>query len=66
MVMNLESIQNKQLQQIEQLAKDLHALLVKAKLSDEPVCKELAALVKDAAEERQSRFDGADNRFKGF
>ena len=64
--MNLESVPNKQLHQIEQLAKELADVLMKAKLQDEPLCQTLIELAKEATAERQSRFDEADTRFKGF
>ncbi len=65
--MNFTSVQNKHLGQIEQLTKDLLLILTKkAKLSDEPICKELALLAKEASEERLQRFDAADNQYKGF
>ena len=64
--MNLEPIPNKQLHQIEQLAKELAAVLIKAKLQDEAICKALIELGKEASNERQSRFDESDTRFKGF
>jgi hypothetical protein len=66
LAMNFESVNNKQLNLIEQLSKDLLAILTKAKLGDEPICKELAALAKDATTERQSRFDEVDTDYKGF
>lgn len=64
--MNLESVPNKQLHQIEQLAKELADVLTKAKLQDEALCQVLVELAKAATTERQSRFDEADTRFKGF
>lgn len=64
--MNLEMAQNKHLHEIERLAKELLAMLTKAKLGNELICKELAALTKDATEERQARFDKVDNSFQGY
>ena len=64
--MNFESIPNKQLNQIEQLSKELLAILMKAKLGDEAVCKALAALAQEATAERQARFDAVDTDYKGF
>jgi lipase chaperone LimK len=64
--MNFDALPNKQLSQIEQLAKELLTALTKAKLGDELICKQLAALVQEATTERQTRFDAADERYKGF
>ena len=64
--MNLQAVQNKHLNQIEQLAKELLDVLTKAKMSDEPICAELRALAAEASTERQARFDEADTRFQGY
>lgn len=64
--MNLQEVQNKQLGQIEQLAKDLLEVLVKSKLGDEPICVELRALAAEAVTERQTRFDEADKQYRGY
>lgn len=64
--MNFDSIQNKQLNEIEQLANALLALLVKAKMGDELITVQLRELAKEASAERVARFDGSDKQFKGF
>jgi hypothetical protein len=64
--MKFETINNKQLNQIEQLSKELLLVLTKAKLNNEPICKELAALAREATAERQARFDSVDTAYKGF
>jgi hypothetical protein len=64
--MNLEGVDKKQLSQIEQLAKELLAVLTKAKLDDETIIQELKALADAATAERQARFDESDNGYKGF
>jgi len=64
--MNFESANNKQLNQIEQLAKELLATLTKAKLGHEPICKALAELAREATAERQARFDAVDTAYRGF
>jgi hypothetical protein len=65
-MMNFEAIPNKQLNQIEQLSKELLAILNKAKLGDEAVTQALAKLAQEATAERQSRFDAVDTAYKGF
>jgi hypothetical protein len=64
--MNFESTPNKQLNQIEQLSKELLAHQRRAKLGDEALCKALAALAEAATAERQARFDAVDTTYKGF
>jgi hypothetical protein len=64
--MNLENAQNKHLQEIERLTKELLTMLLKAKLGHELICNELAELSQKATKERQARFDKLDNQFQGY
>jgi hypothetical protein len=65
-LMNLETVANKQLSHIEQLAQALAVALVKAKLGDDTLCKELERLVHAAGDIRRNRFDRVDSEYKGF
>ena len=51
---------------IERLGKELLEALRKAKLGDEPFYKELAKVIEETEVTRRSRFDAADNGYKGF
>ncbi len=64
--MNLEEVNNKQLQDIERLAKELLDAMRKAKLNDEQIYKDLAKLVEETEVTRRARFDELDNGYKGF
>lgn len=64
--MNFDSVNNKQLQEIERLAKELLVAMRKAHMGDEPLCKELARLAEQAGGVRVSRYDEADNGYKGY
>jgi hypothetical protein len=63
---NFEAVNNKQLQDIERLAKELLDALRKAKLNDDPFYKELAKLVEQTEVTRRARFDELDTGYKGF
>ena len=64
--MNFEEVNNKQLMDLERLVKELLEALRKAKLGDEPFYKELAKMIEETEVTRRSRFDAADNGYKGF
>ncbi|MBA3871155.1 MAG: hypothetical protein H0X30_18590 [Anaerolineae bacterium] len=64
--MNFEEVNNKQLMDLERLGKELLEALRKAKLGDEPFYKELAKMIEETEVTRRSRFDAADNGYKGF
>ena len=64
--MNFEEDNNKQLMDLERLGKELLEALRKAKLGDEPFYKELAKMIEETEVTRRSRFDAADNGYKGF
>lgn len=64
--MKFDEVNNKMLMDIERLGKELLEALRKAKLGDEPFYKELAKLIEETEVTRRSRFDAADNGYKGF
>ena len=64
--MNFEEVNNKMLMDLERLGKELLEALRKAKLGDEPFYKELAKMIEETEVTRRSRFDAADNGYKGF
>ena len=51
---------------LERLGKELLEALRKAKLGDDPFYKELAKMIEETEVTRRSRFDAADNGYKGF
>ena len=64
--MNFEEVNNKHLMDLERLGKELLEALRKAKLGDDPFYKELAKMIEETEVTRRSRFDAADNGYKGF
>jgi DNA gyrase/topoisomerase IV subunit A len=64
--MNLDSLSDKNLQEVERLAKELLMVLRKSKLMDEPIYAELQALEQEAGSLRRSRFDATDNVTRGY
>ena len=64
--MNFEEVNNKQLMDLERLGKELLEAMRKAKLGDDPFYKELAKMIEETEVTRRSRFDAADNGYKGF
>lgn len=64
--MNLESLSNKQLNELERLANELRIMLKRAKLQDESLTKSLNALEDEARKARCQRFDEANPQFRGY
>ena len=64
--MNLESLNEKQLNELERLLTELTHLMSKAKLGGEPLYASLTQLRTAAATLRQQRFDAVDSRYTGY
>ncbi len=64
--MNFEHVNNKQLQDIERLVKELMEVLRKSGQSDDPIYRDLAKVLERAEVERRARFDANDSGYKGF
>ncbi|MBL8118953.1 MAG: hypothetical protein J0L63_17550 [Anaerolineae bacterium] len=64
--MNFDEVNNKQLMDIERLAKELQDALRKAHLGGEPFYKDLTKLIEETETTRRARFDMTDNGYKGF
>ena len=64
--MNLESLNDKQLNEMERLASELVVLLKRTKLADDPLYLTLTNLKNAAGGVRQVRFDQHDTRYQGY
>lgn len=64
--MNLDSLSDKNLQEVERLAKELLLVLRKSKLMEEPLFTELQTLEQEAGSLRRSRFDAKDHVTRGY
>lgn len=64
--MNLETLSDKQISELERLAKELLAVMKQGKLNDEPLSKALQSLALEAGNIRCTRFDVANPRFRGY
>ncbi|MCA9906753.1 MAG: hypothetical protein KJ065_21210 [Anaerolineae bacterium] len=64
--MNLETVSDKHLHELERLAGELLAVIRQAKLLDEPVTEAIRMLQHQAGEVRRSRFDAANRDYLGY
>ncbi len=64
--MNLESLTDKQLNELERLLTELTHLMKQAKLTDDPLHATLTQLRHDAGALRQKRYDEHNSRFTGY
>ncbi len=64
--MNLEAVSDKDLHELERLAKELLDVIRKAKLQDQPIVELLRQLEAQAGEARRQRFDGVNPEFRGY
>ena len=64
--MNLESLSNKQVNELEQLAKELLLAIKRAKVQDETLIHSLHTLEDEARKVRCERFDASNPQFKGY
>ena len=64
--MNLETVSDKHLHELERLAGELLAVIRQAKLLDEPVAEAVRTLQQQAGEVRRSRFDATNRDYLGY
>lgn len=64
--MDLDSISDKHLQEIERLVGELLAVMRQAKLQNEPIADSLNQLRTQTGEVRRKRFDLADREYKNY
>jgi hypothetical protein len=64
--MDLDTISDKHLQDMERLAGELLALMRQAKLKDTPLSEALHSLELEAAKVRRERFDASNPEYHGY
>lgn len=64
--MNLDTLSDKQLQELERLAKELLLVMRKAKLTGEPLAELLHQMEVEAGEIRRERFDTANSEYSNY
>ena len=64
--MNLDTVSDKQLHELERLAKELLEAMRRAKLLDQPIIELLRALESEAEKARRERFDEVNPEFRGY
>jgi hypothetical protein len=64
--MNLDTLSDKQLQELERLAKELLLVMRKAKLVGIPLAESLHQLEVEAGEIRRERFDTSNPEYSGY
>lgn len=64
--MNLETISQKNLNDLERLAKELRMTMRKAKLNNEPLAKLLYDLEVELSQLRRERFDAANPEYHSY
>jgi hypothetical protein len=64
--MNLETVSDKHINELERLAKELLAVMKQAKLNEEALAKSLQLLALEAGNVRCTRHDAANPRFRGY
>jgi hypothetical protein len=64
--MNLETISDKQLHELERLAKELLEMMRKSKLLNQPITDLLRGLASETEKARRERFDEVNSEFQGY
>ena len=64
--MELDTLSDKHLQDMERLARELLSLMRHAKLKDTPLAEALYQLEVEAAKVRRERFDAANPEYSGY
>lgn len=64
--MNLDTVSDKNVHEIERLTKELLEVLRKAKLQNEPLVEMLRLLQQETGKIRRERFDGVDKEYSGY
>lgn len=64
--MNLETVSDKNLHELERLTKELLEVMRRSKLLDAPLTEMLRSLGTEAEKARRERFDEVNPEFKGY
>jgi hypothetical protein len=64
--MNLDTISDKQVCELERLAHELRALMRKAKLKDESLLESLHKLELESGRVRRERYDATNSGYRGY
>ncbi len=64
--MDLDTVSDKHLHELERLTKDLLEIMKKAKLLDNPITELLRALETSTEKARRTRFDEVNPEFRGY
>lgn len=64
--MNMDSVSDKNLGELERLSRELLAVMRKAQLADTPLATLLSTLESEAGEIRRARFDAHDSQYSGY
>ena len=64
--MNMESISDKNLGELERLSRELLVVMRKAQLADTTLATLLTTLETEAGELRRARFDAQDSQYSGY
>jgi len=64
--MNIDTLSDKDLQELERLTRELLVLLRKAKMGDQPVAESLHELEARAGDIRRERFDASHPQYSGY
>ena len=64
--MNLDTVSDKHLHELERLTKELLEMMRKAKLLDQPLTESLRHLETLAEKARRERFDEVNPEFRGY
>ncbi len=64
--MNLDTVSDKHLHELERLTQELLYVLRRAKLLDQPLTELLRALQSQTEQARRERFDEVNPEFKGY
>jgi hypothetical protein len=64
--MNLDTVSDKHINELERLAKELLAVMKQAKLNDEILSKALQVLASEAGNIRCARYDADNPRYRGY
>jgi hypothetical protein len=64
--MNLDTVSDKNLQELERLSRELLLLMRKANLKDDLLVEALYRLERQAGDTRRERFDSANQEYSGY
>ncbi|HLV36814.1 MAG TPA: hypothetical protein VKY59_16945 [Spirillospora sp.] len=64
--MNLDTVSDKNLQELERLSRELLLLMRKANLKDDLLVEALYRLERQAGDLRRERFDAANQEYSGY